>query len=109
MILAAYTFVYVILATTGLVLLRRSLADASLSDLIEEPGFYAGFACYALSFGTFLFALRKFEVLTVYPLFTGLAYATVALAAIVFLDERLTTLHAAAIALIGVGVVLLTR
>ena len=109
MILAAYTVVDVTLATTGLVLLRRSVADASVAELVREPGFYLGFVCYALSFGTFVFALRRFEVLTVYPLFTGLAYATVAIAAVLFLGEQMTPLHAAAIALIGGGVVLLVR
>ena len=109
MILAAYTLVYVTLATAGLVLLRRSVADASVAELLHEPGFYIGFACYAVSFATFQLALRRFEVLTVYPLFTGLAYATVALAAIVFLGEHLSAVHAAAIALIGAGVVLLVR
>ena len=107
--LAAYTAAYVTLATAGLVLLRRSLADAALGQVLQDPGFYAGFSCYALSFGTFMLALRHFEVLTVYPLFTGLAYATVTIAAIVFLGERLSPLHAAAVALIGVGVILLAR
>jgi len=108
-ILAGYTLVYVTLATAGLILLRRSVADASLAEFLHAPGFYVGFLCYALSFGTFLLALRRFEVLTVYPLFSGIAYATVALAAILFLGERPTPMHAAAIALIGAGVVLLAR
>ncbi len=109
MILAAYTLVYVTLATTGLVLLRRSLSDASFADVLAEPGFYLGFFFYAASFLTFLLSLRRFEVLTVYPVFSGLAYATVSIAAVVILGEHLTFARGCGIALIGAGVIVLTR
>jgi multidrug transporter EmrE-like cation transporter len=101
--------VYTALATTGLVLLRRSLEDATLSELVHDPAFFAGGVFYAASFATFLASLRRFEVLTVFPLFTGLAYATVAVAAAVVLDESLTASRLAGIALVGVGALLLVR
>ena len=107
--LAAYAAVYTTLATMGLVLLRRSLADADVDELLREPGFYLGGVFYAASFGTFLAALRHFEVLTVFPLFSGLAYATVAVAAAVILDESLTVSRVAGIVLVGVGAILLVR
>jgi multidrug transporter EmrE-like cation transporter len=107
--LAGYTIVYTILVTTALLLLRRSLQDASLTAVLQSPRFYLGFAFYALSFLTFLFSLRRFEVLTVYPLFTGLAYAAVTVAAVLVLGENMTPVRVAAIALIGAGVVLLAR
>jgi multidrug transporter EmrE-like cation transporter len=100
---------YTALATTGLVLLRRSLEDATLSELVHDPAFFAGGVFYAASFATFLASLRRFEVLTVFPLFTGLAYATVAVAAAVVLDESLTASRLAGIALVGVGALLLVR
>ncbi len=109
MILAVYTAVYVALATTGLVLLRRSLADASFAEILAEPGFYLGFAFYAASFFTFLLSLRRFDVLTVYPVFSGLAYAAVTVAAVWVLGEELTTARVAGIVLVGMGVVLLVR
>lgn len=109
MTLAAYTAVYVVLATSGLVLLRRSLADAGLAEILSTPGFWLGALCYAASFGTFLLSLRRFEVLTVYPVFTGLAYASVTVAAVVALDEQLTAARVAGIALVGTGVALLVR
>ena len=109
MILAVYTVVYVTLATTGLVLLRRSLADSSLADIVAEPGFYLGFAFYAASFLTFLVSLRRFDVLTVYPVFSGLAYATVTVAAVWVLGEHLSAARLAGIVLVGAGVVLLVR
>lgn len=100
---------YTTLATAGLVLLRRSLEDATLSDLLHDPSFFAGGLFYAASFATFLASLRRFEVLTVFPLFTGLAYATVAVAAAVVLHESLTASRLAGIALVGVGAVFLVR
>ena len=109
MTLAVYTVVYVALATTGLVLLRRSLADSSLADIVAEPGFYIGFAFYAASFLTFLVSLRRFDVLTVYPVFSGLAYATVTVAAVWVLGEHLSAARLAGIVLVGAGVVLLVR
>lgn len=107
--LALYAVAYTTLATAGLVLVRRSLEDASFSELVQNPGFYAGGILYAASFGTFLASLRSYEVLTVFPLFTGVTYATVTLAAAVILEESLTPSRIAGIALVGVGAVLLVR
>ena len=91
MALALHTAVYAVLATTGLILLRSSLEDATLADGLRMPGVYLGAACYASSFGTFMLALRRFDVLTVFPVFTGVAYATVAIAAAAILGEDLGT------------------
>jgi multidrug transporter EmrE-like cation transporter len=107
--LAAYAVVYTTLATIGLVLLRRSLADADVGEIVREPGFYLGGVFYAASFLTFLASLRRFEVLTVFPLFSGLAYATVAVAAAVVLDEALTVSRVLGIVLVGTGAFLLVR
>jgi multidrug transporter EmrE-like cation transporter len=48
-------------------------------------------------------------VLTVFPLFTGITYATVTVAAALVLDESLTASRLAGIALVAVGAVLLVR
>ena len=109
MALAAYSIAYTVLATAGLVLLRRSLAGESLAAAIANPEFIGGGAFYAASFGTFLLALRRFEVLTVYPVFSGLTYATVTVAAVIFLGESLTPARVIGIALVGCGVALLVR
>ncbi len=107
--LTAYTAVYATLATLGLVLLRRSLADSSLTEIVRTPGFYVGGLLYAASFATFLAALRHFEALTVFPLFTGITYVTVACAAVVLLDEHMRAARLTGIALVGAGAVLLVR
>jgi multidrug transporter EmrE-like cation transporter len=107
--LIAYAVVYTTLATTGLVLLRHSLGDAAVTEVVRDPAFFAGAVSYAASFATFLLSLRRFEVLTVFPLFTSLAYATVTVAAALVLDEPLTASRIAGIALVGAGIVLLVR
>ena len=107
--LTAYTVVYATFATLGLVLLRRSLADAPLAEIVRTPGFYVGGLLYAASFVTFLATLRHFEALTVFPLFTGIAYVTVTVAAVVLLDEHMSAGRLAGIALVGAGAVLLVR
>ena len=109
MALAAYAVVYTTLATSGLVLVRRSLDDASFSEFVHNPAFYAGGVLYAASFATFLASLRRYEVLLVFPLFTGVTYATVTLAAAVILDEPITASRLAGIGLVAVGAVLLVR
>ncbi len=109
MAFAAYLVSYVVLSTAGLMLLRRSLADAALADALSDPRFYAGAAGYALSFGTFLLSLRRFEVLTVFPVFLGVTYAAIAVAAAIFLGESLTPGRVAGLALVGAGLVLLAR
>jgi multidrug transporter EmrE-like cation transporter len=107
--LAIYAAVYVAEATAGLVLLRHSLRETPLAEVIRSPAVYVGFAFYAASFFTFLLALRRFEVLTVYPVFSGVAYATVTLAAWLVLGESLGVARVAGILLVGVGVVFLVR
>ena len=109
MALAAYSAIYTALATAGLVLLRRSLGSHSLVTVAGHPGFLIGGLCYAASFATFLLALRRFELLTVYPVFTGLAYGTLTVAATIFLNETLTPLRLAGIVLVAGGVALLVR
>jgi len=105
----AYLVLYVILATTGLVLLRRSLAGAEIPGVVADPQFLLGAAAYAASFLTFLLSLRQYEVLTVFPVFFGVAYAAVTLAAVLVLGEGLSVTRAAGLVLVGTGVLLLLR
>jgi multidrug transporter EmrE-like cation transporter len=107
--LAAFALLYTTLATFGLVVLRRTLADASVAEIVRAPGFYAGGALYAASFATFLASLRNFEVLTVFPLFSGITYASVTVAAALVLDEQLSVSRLAGIVFVAVGAVLLVR
>ena len=109
MALGLYAVTYCLLATTGLVLLRRSLSGSELSSVVLDPQFVLGALFYAASFTTFLASLRRFEVLTVYPVFSGITYASVTVAAVAFLHESLTLARVGGIVLVALGVVLLVR
>lgn len=106
MTLAAYTVTYVALSTAGLLLLRRSLPNgSSISDLVHHPMVLAGGTLYALSFLTFLLALRRYHLSLVYPLFVGCGYVAVVVGAAFVLDERVTLVRGIGIAIIGLGLV----
>jgi multidrug transporter EmrE-like cation transporter len=115
MALAAYTVTYVALTTSGLLLMRRSLPGLSdspselLSSLIGHPEVIAGCALYAMSFLTFLLALRRFDLSIVYPLFLGSAYGAIAISSWLVLEERISFNRAVGIAVVGIGLILVLR
>lgn len=112
---AAYVAAYALLSTGGVLLLRAALRDVddlSLGEgrrLLADPYFLAGSLLYALSFFTWLLALRRFEVVAIFPVFVGVGYACVVLGGYFFLDESLTASRAAGILVIFAGIVLLSR
>jgi multidrug transporter EmrE-like cation transporter len=112
---AAYVAAYALLSTGGVLLLRAALRDVdelSLGagrHLLADPYFLAGFLLYSLSFFTWLLALRRFEVVAIFPVFVGVGYACVVLGAYLFLDESLTASRVAGIAVILAGIALLSR
>jgi multidrug transporter EmrE-like cation transporter len=114
--LLGYTVAYVVLSTAGLLLLRSALGgdDAAtgvshVSLLLSNPAFIVGACLYAISFLTWMLALRRFAITTVYPLFIGSGYTAVTLGSLIFLGESLSITGAIGIVLIGAGVVLLVR
>lgn len=116
MTLFGYTVAYVVLSTAGLLLLRSALGggdDATgvshVSLLLSNPAFIVGACLYAISFLTWMLALRRFAITTVYPLFIGSGYTAVTLGSLIFLGESLSITGAVGIVLIGAGVVLLVR
>jgi multidrug transporter EmrE-like cation transporter len=114
-VLGVYTVIYVALSTSGLLLLRHSLPRLShspgglLADLASHPEVVTGGALYALSFLTFLLALRRFDLALVYPLFVGCAYVAVAFGSWLVLEERISLSRGLGIAVIGVGLILVLR
>jgi len=107
-----YLACYVVFSTTGLVLLRHSLAGPgrpSLPEYLGNPELLAGVFCYGASFLIFLASLRQFRLLTVYPIFTGVAYAAISVAAVLVLREAVTPARAAGLAFVGIGVTLLAH
>lgn len=115
MIAAVYVAVYAALSTAGLLLLRSSLSEVdrlagpALRGLLLEPRFVGGLALYVLSFGTWLLALRRWEVVQIFPVFVGAGFCGVVLGGALLLDEALTGTRIVGAAIVLLGIVLLLR
>lgn len=96
----------------------RSLAGVSAFNLQTLPGivgslagslsFWGGMLCYGLSVCVWIAALTKAPVSTAYPMLS-LGYVVVAVAAVAWLGESVTLGKIIGIALICLGVVLVSR
>lgn len=105
-----YLVVYVTLSTAGLLLLRSRLeGGGSLSSLASDPLLLIGAACYALSFLTWLAALRYYEITRAFPIFLGSSYVAVTIGAVIVLGEHVTGVRIAGIVLVGLGILLIGR
>jgi len=103
--LAGYVLIYVVLSTTGLLLLRSSLQGSrSIGSLVSDPVFLIGGVCYACSFFAWLLSLRRYELTTIYPIVVGAGYSAIVVASFLFLGERPSSVKLIGIALVGVGV-----
>ncbi|MDP1845270.1 MAG: hypothetical protein Q8L09_00805 [Candidatus Moranbacteria bacterium] len=106
--------IYLACSTTGLLLLKSSLAHQSvksLSDFLQmwlNVKFVAGFFLYAASFLTWLFLLNKKDLSVIFPIVIGLSYITVFAAALVVLHEEASTAKIIGAVLIGVGILFIT-
>ena len=76
--------------------------------LMKSPPFWGGMVCYGLSVCVWIAALTKAPVSTAYPMLS-LGYVVVAFAAVLWLGESLSPAKIAGIALICIGVVLVSR
>ena len=85
----------------------RTLA-ASVALLLSSPPFWVGMCCYAASLVVWLAALAKAPVSVAYPMLS-LGYVVVAFASVLWLGETLSPEKVLGIALICVGVVLVSR
>jgi len=112
---ALYVAAYALLSTGGVLLLRTALKDTgdlsvgTVRTLLAEPSFLLGFLLYALSFVTWLLALRRYEVVAIFPVFVGVGYACVVLGGYLFLGESLSATRVAGILVIFAGMALLFR
>jgi multidrug transporter EmrE-like cation transporter len=105
---------YVLLSTSGLLLLRRALdVEHSPGDGLLEKAFTpmaaVGAVLYAASFVLWLVTLQRHPVTTVYPVFVGAGFVGVALGGWLVLDETFDTVRALGAVVVLVGIVLLAR
>jgi multidrug transporter EmrE-like cation transporter len=112
---ALYVASYALLSTGGVLLLRTAMKDVdqlsteSVRNLIGDPAFLLGFVLYGLSFLTWLLALRRYEVVVIFPVFVGVGYACVVLGGYLFLGESLSTSRVIGILVISAGMAFLLR
>ena len=85
----------------------KSIADAV--PRIWWPVFAVGLLLGAAN--TFLFArsIQAIPLSVAYPVFTGISFALITLAAALAFNERLSPLHLLGIGLVMIGIVLVTR
>ncbi len=76
--------------------------------LTKSASFWGGMVCYAASICVWLAALTKAPVSVAYPMLS-LGYIVVAAASVLWLQEALSPLKMCGIALICLGVILVTR
>jgi len=81
---------------------------SSVMILAKSAPFWTGMLCYAASICVWLAALSKAPVSTAYPMLS-LGYVAVAAASVLWLGETMTLPKVMGIALICLGVVLVSR
>ena len=87
---------------------NADILSSSVVILFKSPSFWAGMLCYGASLCVWIAALSKAPVSTAYPMLS-LGYVVVAAVSVTWLGETLTVPKVLGIALICVGVVLVSR
>jgi multidrug transporter EmrE-like cation transporter len=107
------------LSATAQVLLRKGMLAFTTSSilanlqqfasaLVTSPWIWAGLACYGASVAPWLVVLSRLPVSVAYPL-VSIGYVLTAAAAALFLGETLSATRVVGIALICLGVFVISR
>ncbi|HUY84298.1 MAG TPA: SMR family transporter [Steroidobacteraceae bacterium] len=92
----------------GLTRFDAATLAAGVALLLRSATFWAGMCCYAVSVCVWIAALAKAPVSVAYPMLS-LGYVVVAAASVLWLGETLSPAKVLGIALICLGVVLVSR
>jgi multidrug transporter EmrE-like cation transporter len=121
MSLISLILLYLLLSTTGLILIKIGFNQFSFETYhLEEyrrflkyayhhPEFIFGFCLYILSFISWLIILSKKQLTFIFPIVTGLAYASIIIASFLFLREEINLFKLIGIVLIGIGILSLIK
>jgi len=88
---------------------RSQRAALLVTALITQPMFWCGFLLFALSSLLYIQILTSISLSTAYPVFVSIAFAVVAVGAIVLFEERLTTPKLLGSAFLIAGIALIAR
>ncbi|MDI6731378.1 MAG: EamA family transporter [Candidatus Margulisbacteria bacterium] len=110
--------VSILLAVTGQLLMKKGMllfGTFQVTNLLSKvipmflnPYVFLGFVCFGLSSIFWLIVLSRLEISLVYPM-VSVAYVLVAIASWFFFKENLTLVRWAGIAVILMGVFLISR
>lgn len=109
-----FLFSSIFLAVVGQILLKRGSLTASaaygnyLWNLVGSVHFWMGGACYGISLGLWLLALRNLD-LGIARAYSAMGYPLVYFFSVIFFGEALTLRRGMAIGLIALGVLLLGK
>jgi drug/metabolite transporter (DMT)-like permease len=110
--------VSILLAVAGQLLMKRGMTAfgsfpvsqllVNVIPMFLNPWVFLGFVCFGLSSIFWLVVLSRFEISFVYPM-VSVAYVLVAIFSLVFMKENVSFIRWLGIAVIMVGVFLISR
>jgi len=112
---------YLLLSTAGLMLIKIAFNQFSfethhleeyrrfLKYAYHHPEFIIGFFLYILSFISWLIILSKKQLTFIFPIVTGLAYASIIITSFFFLREEINLFKLIGILLIGTGILFVIK
>ena len=112
---------YLLLSATGLLLIKAGFNQFHFETYhleeyrrfvkyaLHHPGFIFGFFLYIFSFLSWLILLSKKQLSFIFPIVTGLGYASLIIASFLFLREEIDLFKVIGIVLIGIGILFVIK
>lgn len=88
---------------------RAHATGLFLSGFLRQPTFWCGFLLFAASSFIYIRILTSISLSTAYPVFVSIAFAVVAIGAMMLFHERLTTPKLLGSAFLVAGIALIAR
>jgi multidrug transporter EmrE-like cation transporter len=88
---------------------RAQVSAGFLAALLRQPMFWCGFVLFAVSSLIYIRVLTSIPLSSAYPVFVTVAFAVVAVGAMILLQERLTTPKLFGSAFLIAGIALIAR
>lgn len=116
-----FILLYLLLSTTGLLLIKIGFNQFNFeASHFEEyrrfikyayhhPEFIFGFFLYIFSFLSWLILLSKKQLTYIFPIVTGLGYASIIITSLLFLREEIELFKIIGIVLIGIGILFIIK
>jgi len=112
--------IYLIINISGLTLMKQGMSKSSFDIFNSNTGFLSiesildfrvvlGSVLYVLSFLTWLYLLKKYDLSYIFPIVTGLSYIGVLTVSFFLLSERFNLIKLVGATLILVGVMLIYK